>query len=107
MNFDQPRNDTENIKTPENKIKEGVDFVFEQNLELAQIGTEEQYSEYLDTIFPDSKVKDIVYHRTDEKFDDFDKSKINKTNANRFYFSPFNTGRYGNYVKVAILNIKI
>lgn len=46
------------------KIKEGVNFVFEQNPELSQIGTKEQYSEYLDTIFPESKVKDIVYHGT-------------------------------------------
>lgn len=30
------------------------------------------YSQYLDTIFPDSKVKDIVYHGTDKKFDVFD-----------------------------------
>ena len=40
---------------PENKIekpriKEGVDFVFEQNPELLSIGTPEQYSKYLDTI---------------------------------------------------------
>jgi len=88
------------------KIKEGVDFVFEQNPELSQIGTKEQYSEYLDTVFPGSKVRDIVYHRTSEKFDFFDKSKIKKTNGNRFYFSPFNTGRYGNNVKVVVLNIK-
>ena len=48
-------------------VKEGVDFVFEQNPELASIGTQEQYSEYLDTVFPDSKVKDIVY-RGDENY---------------------------------------
>lgn len=44
------------------KIKEGVDFVFKQNPELEQIGTKEQYSEWLDTIFPESELKDIVYH---------------------------------------------
>ncbi|MFN4181477.1 MAG: hypothetical protein ACK4FA_02160 [Candidatus Paceibacteria bacterium] len=48
----------------EGKIKEGVDFVFEQNPELAKIGTKEKYSEYLDTIFPESKIKNIVYHTT-------------------------------------------
>ena len=42
--------------------KEGVDFVFEQYSELAQIGTASEYSEYLDTIFPQSKIKDIMYH---------------------------------------------
>jgi len=39
-------------------IKEGVDFVFEQYPNLAEIGTKEQYSRYLDTIFPDSQVRD-------------------------------------------------
>ena len=53
---------------PSNEIKEGVDFVFESNPELANVGTPEQYSQYLDTIFPDSKAKDIVY-RGGEKED--------------------------------------
>ncbi len=44
------------------EIKEGVDFVFEQNPTLATIGTKEQYSQYLESIFPNSTVKDILYH---------------------------------------------
>lgn len=55
----------------EENIKPGVAELFESNPELAQIGTAEQYSQYLDTIFPNSKVKDIVYHNTNEKFDKF------------------------------------
>src|SRR5690606_14718961 len=43
-------------------VRQGVSELFESNPELANIGTPEQYSQYLDTIFPDSKVKDIVYH---------------------------------------------
>jgi len=31
------------------------------------------YSAYLDTIFPDSKIKDIVYHGTRNTFDKFEK----------------------------------
>jgi hypothetical protein len=46
------------------EVKEGVQEIFESNPELATIGTPEQYSQYLDTIFPDSKVKDILYHGT-------------------------------------------
>jgi len=49
--------------------KEGVDFVFEQTPQLSSIGTKEQYSQYLDTIFPESKVKDIVYHGSKNKID--------------------------------------
>jgi hypothetical protein len=68
------------------RVKEGVNFVFEQNPELFSIGTTQQYSQYLDTIFPDSKVKDIVYHGTNKKFDRFDKSFINKSFENLIFF---------------------
>jgi hypothetical protein len=58
----------------EQGVKEGVEELFNTNPELSTIGTQEQYSQYLDTIFPDSKVKDIVYHGSDKKFDVFNKS---------------------------------
>jgi len=101
----------EKISSDENtigkpQVKEGVDFMFEQNPEIAKIGTKEEYTEYLETIFPESKVRDIVYHRSSKKIDAFDKSKTKEINGDRFYFSPFNTGRYGQYVTQAILNIK-
>ena len=50
----------EDIQSNEIKVKEGVEDLFESNPELANIGTQTQYSQYLDTIFPDSKVKDIL-----------------------------------------------
>jgi hypothetical protein len=49
-------------KSEQQQIKQGVEELFNFNPELTSIGTPEQYSAYLDTIFPDSKVKDIVYH---------------------------------------------
>ena len=48
-------------------IRPGVAELFQANPQLSEIGDEEQYSAYLDTIFPDSKVKDIVYHGTNNK----------------------------------------
>lgn len=51
------------------EIKKGVDFVFEQNPELAKIGNLVEYSEYLNTIFPDSKIKEILYHGSKEKIE--------------------------------------
>lgn len=48
-------------------VKEGVSEVFKDNPELAEIGTEQEYSDYLATIYPDSKVDDIVYHGSSEK----------------------------------------
>lgn len=67
-----------NIENP--KIKKGVDFVFEQNTELFEIGTKEQYSEYLETIFPESNIVDIVWHGSPE-------GKIENFNENRQFIS--------------------
>jgi hypothetical protein len=58
-------------------IKEGVEDLFNANPELSTIGTQEQYSQYLDTVFPDSKVKDIVYHGSDTMFDGFLEDNLN------------------------------
>lgn len=53
------------------EIKNGVDSVFNEYPELANIGTKEEYSQYLDTIFPNSQIKDIVYHASPSKFTKF------------------------------------
>jgi ABC-type dipeptide/oligopeptide/nickel transport system ATPase component len=57
-------------------IKAGVKEIYDSTPELAAIGTAEQYSAYLDTIFPDSKVKDIVYHISKSKIEKFDKKYL-------------------------------
>ena len=64
-------NQENNFEKPQ--IKEGVEFVFEQNLQFAEIGTKEQYSEYLD----------IVYHGTahKNKIENFDFEKSNFAQA--------------------------
>ena len=104
MKFNQSQK-IETIKTPELKVKEGVNFVFEKTPELSKIGTKEQYTKYLDTIFPDSKVKDIVYHGSDagekflppfwikygnkiEKFSEKERGSQKRANDIGFYFSP-------------------
>ena len=77
------------LQTPQSvvstDIKEGVPELFESNPELANIGTPQQYSQYLDSIFPESKVKlpstgetMIVYHGSNQKFDKFDKQFFGK-----------------------------
>lgn len=99
-------------------IKKGVSELFESNPELSKIGTQSQYSQYLDTIFPDSAIKNIVYHGTDIVFDKFDKSKIgNKTKypatkyrmPHGFYFTKdYNVAKndWGKLVISAIINLK-
>lgn len=49
-----------NFSTPE-QIK-NIQEVFKLNPELGNVGTIEEYSKYLETIFPESKVKEIFYH---------------------------------------------
>lgn len=107
-----PKITQENI-IEKSKIREGVDFVFEQNPELSQIGNKEQYSEYLNTIFPDSKVKDIVYHGTQaKKFDAFNENIISTNSGNYGYFGKgfyFSQGKrlcYGDTIIAALINIK-
>lgn len=100
-------------KTPH--IKEGVDFVFEQNPELADIGTPEQYSAYLNTIFPDSQVKDIVYHGTkSQKFNYFNTEYSGTGSGNKIntdgsvYFIKYHqaTKTFGHNIISALINTK-
>lgn len=56
--------ENQEIHSDSSNIKLGVEDLFDSVPELSEIGTQEQYSEYLDTIFPDSKNKDIWYHAT-------------------------------------------
>lgn len=81
-------------------IKQGVDFVFKQNPELYKIGTKEQYSEYLDTIFSDSKVKDIVYHVSPNKIEKFRDNMFGVY----FSYSPIQ-GVYGDFINIVLLNV--
>ena len=40
----------------------GIRYAYNRNPELANIGTLEEYNDYLKTVFPESKVRDINYH---------------------------------------------
>jgi len=78
--------------TESSEVKKDVSEVFQEAPELASIGTERQYSEYLDSVFPDSKVKDIVYHGSPYSFTEFSKKELGKTTGaasakEAFFFS--------------------
>jgi hypothetical protein len=75
--------------------KKGVKELFNSNPELASIGTLEQYSQYLDTIFPDSKVKDIVY-RGAEDTSTRDYLYFTKVKGEAYAFSKANITKSGN-----------
>lgn len=103
----------------ENQYELKVKDVYADNKELSKIGTQQDYSNYIKSIFPDSEVKDIVYHSSNSNFDVFDKSKISsrKEGAPKggdvgafgkgIYFTPNKdySKSYGKNLKSVVLNI--
>lgn len=94
-------------------MKEGIDFVFDQHPELTSIGTKEQYSQYIENIFPDSEFKEVVYHNSDAEFknDGFKPMKPNFNTLNSiegvYNFSSNHafTRRYGANTYAVVLDI--
>ncbi len=92
------------VKEIANKSQErlkAIQEVFNANPELSKIGDVFSYATYLDTIFPDSTVKDIGYHGSPEKIEVFDKSKLgintgSESAKNAFFFAsnPFTSFIY-------------
>ena len=56
--------------------KDAISALFSKSPELKNIGSESQYSTYLESIFPDSKINNVVYHNSDTRnsTDKFNKS---------------------------------
>ncbi len=78
-----------------------IKLIFQSNPELASIGTLSQYSDYLSTIFPSSKIKDIVYHSSPNKIEKFRDTMF----GTYFSYSPIE-GVYGGVINSALLNVK-
>ena len=58
---------TESLREREHRQSEKltqIRQIFRNTPELSEVGTIEQYRDWLDFIFPNSSVKDIVYHDT-------------------------------------------
>jgi hypothetical protein len=81
-------------------IKSGVNLLYQQYPELSNIGTQEQYSQYIDTIFPNSKIKNILYHSSPNKIEKFRDNLF----GTYFSYSPIQ-GTYGNVIYCVLLNI--
>ncbi|MEN9582946.1 MAG: hypothetical protein RL641_900 [Candidatus Parcubacteria bacterium] len=89
-------------KHEKSPIKDGVDFVFEKNPNLAQIGAKDQYSEYLDTIFPDSVMRMILYRGDNIKF-----SLPTDNNTGVYLTTNRTTGsQYGDRLTMALVETK-
>jgi len=103
----------------ETSTKEGVQELFDSNRELASIGTAAQYSAYLDSIFPDSQVKDIVYHGSDKVLSNVRSlSKEERNFKDQFQIedgiffsreiegSSYSANEYGDVITPAIVNVQ-
>ena len=101
-----------NIKEKQIKIEEvkksNLDSVLDINPKILEIGNKQEYSNYLDTIFPDTKIKDILFHGTNVEFDKFDlafegtNEKGGRGKGLNFTRDINDTELYGN-IKIAVL----
>lgn len=83
--------------SPSQPISEEVGQIFNGNEDLKKIGSAKEYAIYLETIFPKSKLKDVVYHgsKSLERFDNFNvahigtgtTAKIDQRLGDGFYFT--------------------
>ncbi len=94
------------------EVKEGVDFLFKKHPELSVIGTEEQYSQYLETIFPESELQDIAYHGTNVSEaiaeEGFDTSKMKRSKIGigiNFSLNKNHTYEFGGDMIAAMINV--
>jgi hypothetical protein len=86
-------------------VKDGVNFVFNQHPELSSIGTPEQYYNYIQTIFPNSKLKNIFYHASPNKFSQF-KDPYGSGLSHIWFSEKPIKNTYGNEIYVVLLDIK-
>jgi hypothetical protein len=99
-NIEQAQLTEEVAKTP--SVKPGVLDLFKEKTELAKIGTPQQYSAYLDTIFPDSKEKKILYHASSaENLEQFRPSMFGIFLS----YSPLEY-TFGNYIYRVVANLE-
>ena len=94
-----------------NRTDLSSDFTYNQITPQQKQQALQLYSQYLDTIFPDSKVKDIVYHGTDKQFEKFisdnlgSNTKAEDADRGFAFTANKNTAKtYGKNIKAALLN---
>lgn len=98
-------NEEINLKPKQEKIlteqEKNIQEVFKLCPELEKIGNQEQYGKYLETIFPESKVKDIVYHSSSNKIEKFRESMFGVYLS----YSPIKY-TYGDNIHSVLINVK-
>lgn len=96
------------------RVKYIIDIIKEENPDIFELGSKEDYINYLDTVFPDSLIPNILFHETtgDWYFNQqFSKDKIGKTDygyyGKGFYFSTTQgLSSYGDKTIFVKVNVK-
>lgn len=57
-----------NVTSSPKQDNDAIDYLFSMNPQLEQIGTREEYQQYINSIFPDSQVDSVYWHGTDSDF---------------------------------------
>jgi hypothetical protein len=91
-----------------NHNQDSIKQVFKDTPELSNIGTVEQYTKYLKTIFPNSRVKDIVLHNSPNKFEKFNvnRGRLGKGVYFGLGYKIYNTGQYNYNALLNVTNLK-
>jgi len=89
------------LKEESTETNSSIQSFFESHPELSTIGSLEQYYNYLKSIFPGSKVRNIVYHSSPNKIEKFRDTMF----GTYFSYSPIE-GVYGDNVIRALINVK-
>jgi hypothetical protein len=97
------------LKNFNNSLNEGInggfkpeiDVIYNEHSELNNLGTKEQYYQYLNTIFPESKIKEIVYHSSPNKFEEFEERFFGAY----FSYSPLKYS-YGGNIHKCLIDVK-
>jgi ribosomal protein L17 len=66
--------------TPKSEPYEGAAEIHKNSKELTEIGTDQEYKEYLKTVFPESSMTDVVHHLTKHDFEAFERKPEGETN---------------------------
>jgi hypothetical protein len=92
-------------------INYGVDFVYNQHPNLSEIGTKEQYSKYIDTIFPNSMNKNIWFHGTNVNPNEIKSLRPSKSGTYGFgiylqsHAGKYHTGTFGDNTISVIVDV--
>lgn len=80
--------ETVSINQDSPETKSTIDNIFSEN-NFESIGNKKQYGDYLNSIFPDTKINEVMYHNTRDLFD------IDKYDRSRgMYFTSMDKGHF-------------